>query len=66
MGEVTQWNCPFPGIVKAVSGWDFSSSFICQNPEVRSRVEKMVELALPMSLMHSVISFMEYLSMWEF
>jgi hypothetical protein len=33
-----------------------------QNPEV----EKMLELALPMSLMHSVISFMEYLSMCEF
>jgi hypothetical protein len=49
-------------MVKAVSGWDFSSSFICQNPEV----EKMPELALPMSLMHSVISFMEYLSMCEF
>ncbi len=66
IGEVTQWNCPFPGIVKAVSGWDFSSSFICQNPEVRSRVEKMREFARPMSLMHSVISFIENLSMWEF
>jgi len=49
-------------MVKAVSGWDFSSIFICQNPEV----QKMLELALPMSLMHSVISFMEYLSMCEF
>ncbi len=27
-------------MVKAVSGWDFSSSLICQNPEVRSRVER--------------------------
>jgi hypothetical protein len=66
IGEVTQWNCPVPSIVKAVSGWDFSFSFICQNPEVRSSIEKMLEFALPMSLMHSVISFIEYLSMWEF
>jgi hypothetical protein len=53
-------------MVKAVSGWDLSSSFICQNTEVRSRFEKMLEFALPMSLIHSVISFIEYLSMWEF
>jgi hypothetical protein len=53
-------------MVKAVNGWDFSSNLICQNPDVRSKVEKMLELALPMSLMHSVIAFMEYLSMWEF
>ena len=37
---------------------------ICQKPEVRSMVVKMVELALPMSLMHSLTSFMEYLSVW--
>jgi hypothetical protein len=41
----------FPGYSE---GWDFSSNFICQNPEVRSSVEKMLEFALPMSLMHSV------------
>jgi len=62
MGEVIQWYCPFPGIVNAVSGWDFSSSCICQNPEVRSRVKKIIEFALPI---HSVISLIEYLSMWE-
>jgi hypothetical protein len=33
--------------------------------EVRSRVEKMVEFALPMSPMYFVISFMLYLSMCE-
>jgi hypothetical protein len=65
IGEVTQANWPLPGIVKAVRGCESSSNFICQNPEVRSRVEKMVEFARPMSPRHSVISFMLYLSMWE-
>ncbi len=65
MGEVTHANCPFPGIVNAVSGCESLSSFICQNPDVKSSVEKMVEFALPMSPMHSVISCMLYLSMWE-
>ena len=37
---------------------------ICQNPEVRSMVVKMLEFARPMSLMHSLTSFMEYLSVW--
>ncbi len=66
IGDVIQWNCPLPGIVKAVKGWDFSSNFICQNPDVRSKVEKILEFARPMSPIHSVISFMEYLSMCEF
>ncbi len=66
MGEVIQWNCSLPGIVKAVKGWYFLSNFICQNPEVRSKVDKILEFARPMSPMHSVISFMEYLSMCEF
>jgi len=52
-------------MVNAVSGCESGSSFICQNPEVRSSVKKIEELALPMSLMHSLISFMEYLSMCE-
>ncbi len=60
--EVIQWNCPRLGIVNAVSGCDCSSSCICQNPEVRSKVENIVQLALTMSPMHSLISFMEYLS----
>ena len=65
IGEVTHANCPLPGIVKAVRSWEFSWSFICQNPEVKSSVEKIVEFARPMSPMHSVISFMLYLSMCE-
>jgi hypothetical protein len=66
MGDVIQWNWPLPGIVKAVNFYESSSSCICQNSEVRSSVVKMVESALWMSLMHSVISFTDYLSMWEF
>jgi len=65
MGDVIHWYWPWPGIVKAVSSWYFSSIFSCQKPDVRSKKEKMVVLALLMSPMHSVISFMEYLSMWE-
>jgi hypothetical protein len=56
MGDVIQCNCPLPGMVKAVNFCESSSSCICQNPEVRSNVVKMVESALPMSPMHSVIS----------
>jgi len=63
IGEVTHANWPFPGMVKAVRGCESSSNFICQKPEVKSSVEKMVEFALPMSPIHSVISFMLYLSM---
>jgi hypothetical protein len=66
MGEVIQWNCPLPGIVKAVSFCEASSSCICQNPEVRSSMVKMVEFALLMWLIHSVISFMEYFLMCKF
>ncbi len=65
IGDVIQWYCPWPEIANAVRCCDFSSSCICQNPDITSRVEKRVELALPMSPIHSVISFMEYLSMWE-
>ena len=65
IGDVIHWYWPCPGMVKAVRGCDFSSNCICQKPEVRSSVEKIVELALPMSPIHSVISFIEYLSMWE-
>ncbi len=66
MGEVIQWNWPLPTILKAVSGCDGLSNFICQNPEVRSSIVKICELARPMSPMYLVISFMEYLSIWEF
>jgi hypothetical protein len=47
-------------MVKAVNFWESSSSCICQKPEVRSKVVKMVELARPMLPMHSVISLIEY------
>ncbi len=66
MGDVIQWNWPFLGIVKTVSFWDSSSSCIWYKPDMRSKVLKMLEFAQPMSLMHSLISFMEYLSMCEF
>jgi hypothetical protein len=60
MGEVIQWHCPQFGIVKAVKGCDSGSSFICQNPEVRSKVVKMDELARPIpdafaNLFHGVL-----------
>jgi hypothetical protein len=50
-----------PGIVKAVRGCKSSPSCICQNLEDKLRVEKMLELALPMSPIHSVISFIDVL-----
>ncbi len=65
IGELIKWKCPLIGMVKAVRGCDSGSSFICQNPEVRFIVVKMDEFALPMSPIHSLISFMEYLLMWE-
>jgi hypothetical protein len=41
-----------PGTVNAVRCLLFSSKGICQNPDVRSSVEKIVNPALPMSPMH--------------
>jgi len=49
-------------MVKAVRWLSSGCMGICQNPEVRSMVVKIVEPALPMSPMHSEMSFMEYLS----
>jgi hypothetical protein len=66
MGDVIQWNCPLPGSVKAIKFCESSWSYNCQKPEVRSSILKMVKFALQMSLIHSVISFMECLSMCEF
>ena len=63
--EVIHSNCLSPGIVKAVACLHCSSNGICQNPDVRSSVEKMVDLAWPMSPMHSLISFDEYLSIYD-
>ena len=50
MSEVTHSNCPWPWTVKAVRWLSFSSIGMLQNPEVRSMVAKMVDLASPMSL----------------
>ena len=62
IGEVIHWNWPFPGRVKAVYGRDFGCSSICQNPAVKSIAVKMELPDFPISLMHSLTSFMEYLS----
>ena len=62
IGVVTHWNWPFPGTVKAVYGLDLGWSSSCQNPAVKSMVVKRVEPDLPISPMHSVTSFIEYLS----
>ncbi len=48
IGDVIQWNWPLPGMVKAVNFCESLSSCICQNPEVRSKVVKIVESALQM------------------
>ena len=42
----------------------FIAMGICQKLEVSSMVVKIVELACPMSLMHSLTSFIGYLSVW--
>ncbi len=65
IGLMIHSNCPLPGIVKAVLWASFGCRGICQKPDVRSRVVKIVEFALTMSPIHSLISFMLYLSMWE-
>ena len=64
IGLVIHLYCPFPGIVKAVRCESFGCIGICQKPEVRLIVVKMFDSALPISTIHSLISFMEYLSMW--
>ena len=66
IGLTIHSNCPMPGTVNAVKCLDCSSSGICQKPDVRSSVVKMVDPALPMSPMHSLMSFIEYLSSKEF
>ena len=45
MGLVVHWNCPIPGMVKAVYGRLFGSNAICQNPEDKSRHENTLESA---------------------
>ena len=53
---------PLPAIVNAVYCLESLSSSCCQYPEVKSSVEKMHELAFPISLIHSPISRIAYLS----
>ena len=62
MANTLYWYWPIPGTVKAVNCLDLASRGSCQKPEVRSMVEKMVDSDLPISPMHSLMSFMEYLS----
>ena len=64
MGDITHSNWPRPGTENAVKCWDSGVRGICQKPEVRSNVLKIVDPALPMSPMHSDTSFIEYLSSW--
>ncbi len=42
IGLVNHWNCPMPGMVKAVSGLAQECRIICQRPAVRSMVLKRV------------------------
>ena len=65
IGLVIHSNCPLPGIVNAVLCASSGCRGICQKPDVRSSVVKIVELARPISPIHSLISFMLYLSMCE-
>jgi len=51
-----------PGTVKAVYGQALGCRIICQNAAVRSMVEKIVLLDQLILPIHSLMSFMEYLS----
>ena len=64
MGVVTHWNWPWPGTVKAVYGLALGCSSSCQKPPVRSMVVKIELPDRPISPMHSLTSFIEYLSKW--
>jgi hypothetical protein len=61
-GAGDHWNWPMPGTVNAVYGWARGCRIICQKPALRLMVWKIVlpeQLILPM---HSLTSFIEYLS----
>jgi hypothetical protein len=60
IGLMTHSNCPSPETVNAVRCWDCLSNGIFQNPDVRSRAEKIEDPALQMSPMHSLTSFIEF------
>jgi len=61
-GFLLHWYWPMPGTVNAVKGRHFGSSSICQNPAVRSRVEKMRLPERPILFMQPSMSCIEYLS----
>jgi hypothetical protein len=65
MGLVTHWNSPIPGTVKAVYGRALGCKIICQNPAVRLMVLKMALPDQPISPMHSLTSFIKYLSLYD-
>ena len=63
IGKVTHQNCPCPGTVKAVYGKLQGLSSICQNPAVRSNIEKIILTYLLISPTHSLSSLMQYLQL---
>jgi hypothetical protein len=66
IGDAFYSICPNPGNVKAVYFRHSGFNIICQNPEVKSIVEKIVDPILPISSIHSWTSRIEYLSMCVF
>ena len=57
-------NCPCPGIENTVRYPDSSSSGICQKTCLRFKVENVVDPALPISPVHLLNVFIEYMSSW--
>jgi hypothetical protein len=55
IGIINHPYCQRPGNVKAIFGTEFECRGICQNPDLRSSVKKIVDLARSMSPMHSWI-----------
>jgi hypothetical protein len=62
IGDAFHSNCPKPGKVKVVSFRHSGFNIICQNPEVKSMVEKIEDPILPILSMHSWTSLIDYLS----
>ncbi len=61
-----QWKCHFPGIVKAVISCDTSSSFICQNLDVKSSIEKSLRLLCQCHLCAPLFPSWSIWWCWEF
>jgi hypothetical protein len=62
VGDEFHLNCLTHRMVKAVYFRHLGLSIICQNPDVKSMGEKIVDPAQPISWMHSCTSLIEYLS----